>query len=370
MRTLDDVAGTGIDAAVIGLERLRSGRYLTDGSGARTYQQRLQGPGQIHWHEFYEVFVAVSGTGAHIANGLKMPIVPGTVALLTPADFHQVRPDPEGLQLLNVAFTAEELHDDVQELLLSTLGPGQVVFKGAEVGALIAEFGRLWIEQEGGSIGSRRILQGALERILIEFCRRKPTQTTTSGPHNSRGNVQRAIAYLHHNFREPLTLATVASQGGLSRNYFSESFHRATGTRFNAYLRELRLRFARSLLQASDLAITEIAHASGFATLSHFERSFKQAYGVSPSGLRLLLREAGKVDARGPAPDPSQDVRHTVYTPVRPPISLILRLREVDVTTSAMLHGVPRRGTLGPSGSTSTQGTGTRTQWRRAGLGR
>jgi AraC-like DNA-binding protein len=303
MRTHEDVAGTGLDAAVIGLVRLRSGRYLTDGSGVRTYQQRLQEPGQIHWHEFYEVFVAVSGTGTHIANGLKMPIVPGTIALLTPADFHQVKPGPDGLELLNVAFTAEGLHQDVQALLLSTLGQGQVVVNGSDVGALLAEFGRLWIEQESGSIGSRRMMQGALERILIEFCRRKPTETTTSGPHNSRGNVQRAIAYLHHNFREPLTLAIVASQGGLSRNYFSESFHRATGTRFNAYLRELRLRFARSLLQASDLAVTEIADASGFATLSHFERSFKRAYGVSPSGLRLLLRQVGDEDARGPAPD-------------------------------------------------------------------
>jgi AraC-like DNA-binding protein len=195
------------------------------------------------------------------------------------------------LELLDVAFTAEELHEDVQELLLSTHGQGQIVVQGAEGDALIAEFGRLWIEQESGSIGSRRILQGALERILIEFCRRKPTETKTNGPHIPRGNVQRAIAYLHHNFREPLTLAIVAAQGGLSQNYFSESFHKVTGTRFNAYLRDLRLRFARSLLQASELAVTDISHASGFATLSHFERSFKDAYGVSPSGLRLLLRE-------------------------------------------------------------------------------
>ena len=288
MRTHDDVAGSGIDSAVRGLVRLRSGRYLKDGSGVRTYHQRLQGPGQIHWHEFYEVFVAVSGAGTHVANGLTMPIGPGTVALLTPADFHQVTPGSDGLELLNVAFTADELHEDVQELLLSTVRQAQVVFKAGEVGALIAEFGRLSSEQESRSIGSRRMLQGALERILIEFCRRTPNEPRGGSP-NSRGNLQRAIAYLHHNFREPLTLTIVASQGGLSRNYFSESFHRATGTRFNAYLRELRLRFARSLLQASDLAITEIAHASGFASLSHFERSFKQAYGVSPSALRSSL---------------------------------------------------------------------------------
>lgn len=293
MRTPDESGGSGLDAAVRGMERLRSGRYLTDGSGVRAYRQRITEPGPIHWHEFYEVFIATSGSGAHIANGLEMPIVPGTVALLTPADFHQVRPGPEGLNLLDVAFSASELHEDVQEMLLSTPDQGHIVVVGAEREALIAEFDRLWVEQDGGPIGSRRILEGALERILIEYCRRKPHDPGTNSPRLPRGSVQRGVAYLHHHFREPLTLGAVAAQAGLSPHYFSESFHRVTGTRFNAYLRDLRLRFARSLLQAGELAVTEICHASGFATLSHFERVFKQRYGVAPRMLRHPANSPG-----------------------------------------------------------------------------
>jgi AraC-like DNA-binding protein/mannose-6-phosphate isomerase-like protein (cupin superfamily) len=299
MRTSDEISGETLDTAVRGMERLRSGRYLTDGSGVRAYRQRLMEPGPIHWHEFYEVFIAVRGAGTHTANGVEMPVEQGTVALLTPADFHQVKPGPDGLELLDVAFSADELHEDVQELLLSRPDQGQIVVDGADRLALIAEFDRLWGEQDSGSIGSDRILQGALERILIEFCRRKPGEPV----HRSllpRRNAQRGIAYLHHHFREPLTLGAVASQAGMSPHYFSAIFHRATGTRFNAYLRDLRLQFARSLLQAGGLPVTEICHASGFATLSHFERAFKQAYGVSPSGLRLVPREYRPGPAESP----------------------------------------------------------------------
>ncbi|WP_374701656.1 helix-turn-helix domain-containing protein [Paenibacillus tyrfis] len=44
--------------------------------------------------------------------------------------------------------------------------------------------------------------------------------------------------------------------------------------------------FAKSLLAASDLPVTEVCHASGFNTLTHFERSFKKRFGCPPSGLR------------------------------------------------------------------------------------
>lgn len=250
----------------------------------------------MHWHEFYELFMAVSGSGAHVANGIEIPLVPGTIVLLTPADFHQVTPGADGLELLDVGFSAENLEAEVQALLLATTGWSSVVVDGPEREMLAAEFRRLWVEQDSGLIGSRRIVQGALERILIEFCRRRATDA--SGPRELQwGNVQRGVAYLHHHFREPLTLSIVAAQAGLSPHYFSECFHRATKTPFSAFLCALRLRFARSLLQVGELSVTEICHASGFATLSHFERQFKRMFGLSPRAMRTRPPETRSMEA-------------------------------------------------------------------------
>jgi len=296
MRTSDEQETEGADATIGGVERLRSGRYLADGFAARTYHQELRRPAAIHWHEFYELFLTVSGSGTHVANGLEAPLVPGTVVLLTPADFHALAPGADGLELLDIGFSAEVLHEEVQELLLATTGWSQVVVEGPEREMLAAEFRRLWVEQDAGLVGSRRIVQGALERILIDFCRRRATDT--SAPREVQwGNMQRGVAYLHHHFREPLTLSIVAAQAGLSPHYFSERFHRATKTPFNAFVRALRLRFARSLLQVGELSVTEICHASGFATLSHFEREFKRTYGLSPRALRTQLREIRSTQA-------------------------------------------------------------------------
>jgi AraC-like DNA-binding protein len=105
------------------------------------------------------------------------------------------------------------------------------------------------------------------------------TQRTDSG-------IARAVLYVDHHFREPLTLADVAAQAHLSPNYFSERFRDFTGTSFQAYLQQRRLRFARSLLAATDLGVTEACHAAGFNSVSHFGRAYRRRYGQAPSAYR------------------------------------------------------------------------------------
>jgi AraC-like DNA-binding protein len=81
-------------------------------------------------------------------------------------------------------------------------------------------------------------------------------------------------------------LEDASKQARLAPNYFSDVFRRATGISFQHYLQELRISFARSLLRASSLPVTDICYASGFRTLTHFERVFKQKYGLTPRAYR------------------------------------------------------------------------------------
>jgi len=267
------------------VRRLRSDHYHLHDGHARIFHQFLHEPVALHWHEFYELCLTVRGGGMHRLNGAETALVPGTVVMLTPADFHEVIPGPAGLELLDVGFAADDLHDVMRELLTATTEPWHVVVEGVEQACLTSEFQRLYTEQEARHTGYRRMIQGGLELILIQVSRCHSLDMWGE-THMSLGKVQRALAYLHHHFREPVTLAEVAIQAHLSPHYFSECFHRETGVPFQVYVRSLRLRFARSLLLAGDLPVTEVSLASGFGTLSHFERAFKQIYGVPPTTLR------------------------------------------------------------------------------------
>jgi AraC-like DNA-binding protein len=120
--------------------------------------------------------------------------------------------------------------------------------------------------------------------LVVEMARRDDGDGRSGpAPVGADAAMRQAVLYVDRHFREPLTLAEVAAQAHLSPNYCSQRFREVAGTSFQAYLQERRLRFARSLLEATGLAVTEVCHAAGFGDLSHFGRVYRRRYGVPPS---------------------------------------------------------------------------------------
>ena len=95
--------------------------------------------------------------------------------------------------------------------------------------------------------------------------------------------IQNALLHLGHEFRTDMSLEQVAAQANLTPTYFSELFHKETGTSSGKYLQTLRLRFAASFLLASDLPVTEICFASGFGTWPISARFPREIHGISTS---------------------------------------------------------------------------------------
>jgi AraC-like DNA-binding protein len=85
-----------------------------------------------------------------------------------------------------------------------------------------------------------------------------------------------------------LALQEVAARHGVSARYIRMLFE-AEGTSFSEFVRDERLKHARSMLLSprfSHLRISEIAYHVGFNDLSYFNRSFRQRFGLTPSELR------------------------------------------------------------------------------------
>lgn len=78
----------------------------------------------------------------------------------------------------------------------------------------------------------------------------------------------------------------MAALAGFSKFHFSRLFKQYTSLTFNEYLNHRRLKAAEELLAAPDLSITEIALRSGYASLSTFNRLFKQIKHCTPTEYR------------------------------------------------------------------------------------
>ena len=95
---------------------------------------------------------------------------------------------------------------------------------------------------------------------------------------------------IDRHFAKDITDATMADKLGLSTSHFRALFRQATGQPFHRYLISVRLEKAKQLLVEQEMAVSDIATAVGFATLSHFSRAFTQRFDVSPSCMRRLGR--------------------------------------------------------------------------------
>ncbi len=80
-----------------------------------------------------------------------------------------------------------------------------------------------------------------------------------------------------------LSIETIASDVGLSRSQLNRRVKAITGVTTQQYVNRVRLEQARELLADPTLQVSEVAYQCGFDDVASFSRSFRRAFGVSPS---------------------------------------------------------------------------------------
>lgn len=98
--------------------------------------------------------------------------------------------------------------------------------------------------------------------------------------------ITRAVRLIEAACEQPLSLARLAREAGMSRYHFLRMFRGLVGMTPHQFLLHTRLHRAAALLRRSDRPISEIVFESGFGDLSTFNRRFRQVMGMSPSAYR------------------------------------------------------------------------------------
>jgi AraC-like DNA-binding protein len=267
------------------IERFTVESLLLPHRDARVMRPQLRTV-QVHWHDYYELSLVLSGEAEHVVNGVPRTIGRGSAFLLSPADLHAITATGGApLTCYNAIIDSA-----VMERQLAAIGsPAMNGFPWQVDDFLDAEHDlcRLRAELEGSRLGSARIADALVGCLVVELARRAGfDDTARARPRTPDDALLEAVRYVDRHFREPITLADAATRAHLSPNYFSERFRQVTDTSFQLYLQERRLRFASSLLASTTLSVSEVCHAAGFSSLSHFGRAFRRRYDAAPSGRR------------------------------------------------------------------------------------
>jgi transcriptional regulator GlxA family with amidase domain len=99
---------------------------------------------------------------------------------------------------------------------------------------------------------------------------------------------------------EPWPIRRLAAVSGVSQAHFARSFKAAFGLPPHRYLLTRRIERAKAFLRDTDLAVTEIAFATGWDSLGTFGRVFRDITAESPTELRSREQAAAQMLDRVP----------------------------------------------------------------------
>ena len=95
--------------------------------------------------------------------------------------------------------------------------------------------------------------------------------------------VQKVIALMEERLHQGQSASSLAKDVNLSSSRLHQVFKRETGQPPATYLRLLRMRKAKELLENSYLSVKEVMARVGLTDESHFVRTFKKTYGCTPA---------------------------------------------------------------------------------------
>ncbi|MFK7922345.1 MAG: helix-turn-helix transcriptional regulator [Bacteroidia bacterium] len=98
--------------------------------------------------------------------------------------------------------------------------------------------------------------------------------------------LQTAKEIVRQRLQNPLSLSELAQAVGINEYKLKKGFKEQFGTTVFAYLAQIRLENACILLRDTQQHIKEIAYELGYSSPQHFQRVFKQQFGVTPGQYR------------------------------------------------------------------------------------
>ena len=98
--------------------------------------------------------------------------------------------------------------------------------------------------------------------------------------------IDKIISFINSNYTRSLKLDEIAEMANMNSSAFCRFFKEVTEKTFLQYVTDMRIGYACKLLTIGDMEISQIAVECGFDSISHFNRTFKQLTGLTPTQYR------------------------------------------------------------------------------------
>ena len=223
---------------------------------------------RYHRHPFGQIILNVSGTGTEKVGGTVTTITAGSITVV-PKETDHGKCAENGFEDIFVSF-------DEEALPISTC----VRLRDDEMGSvrklMEALYGLYYLNDRVITESTRQ-----LHRALTELLKEK-MNAFAADP-----EIERLRARIIDRFNDPeLTVETVMAECAYCPDYARRRFRETFGCSPQAYILDLRMEKAATMLARNGATVAETALACGYYDAAYFARLFKKHRGMSPADYR------------------------------------------------------------------------------------
>ena len=237
-----------------------------------------------HMHnDYYQFHYILEGNGTFLINNESVPFHSNMLFFVKPGTSHgieMVQVDENSImRMLEVKFISS---GDNLSSELNKLPP--YCFANNELQSLLYQS---FIESVQPDIYSEQLSTYLFLVWLYQIIRLcKFSNQNLDGKQLRPQPVVQTMSYLDEHLSEEISLDTIATVTGYTKNYLCHIFRERTGMTINTYLNTVRINKAAELLINTDLALAEIAEQCGYNSIHYFIKTFKKIIGISPGNYR------------------------------------------------------------------------------------
>jgi len=246
-----------------------------------------------HNHEYYEIFITVTGTVTHFINGITQKLPEGSLVFIRPEDVHAYvydTPQSSDTAYINLTFTYETaellfayLSDSFpSKTLLSCDMPPTVLLNRMEKERLLTQISELNIVNWQNKHALKLRMRAILADIFVRFFYNMPSSREQTAPLW----LSHLLSEMEHPDNFAAGIDRMIFLSNKSREHLTRCLKKYYGLTLTEYINNMRINYASNLLLNTNTSILEICFACGFQSVSNFYKVFQETYGISPGDFR------------------------------------------------------------------------------------
>jgi AraC-like DNA-binding protein len=240
-----------------------------------------------HMHEAYTIGINYSGQGSFMCRGETHHAYTGGVNLLNPGEVHTGQAESE----MGWGYRAIYFEVPLVKAIVSKLGWSETQLPYFSATIVRDDSVRRLLCQLIGALESCFIDRLELDFLMLGFfaelfSRYSKNKNKATKIGTEKTSVIKAMDYLHDHYKSDISIDELAKFINLSPFYLMRVFQRELGIAPYGYLLNVRLMKAKEALTGIK-TIAEVAVENGFYDQSHFTKSFKRVFGVTPGQYKV-----------------------------------------------------------------------------------